>query len=248
MNKYLGALKPNPWFFFVLLMLVTLTACNRASAQSTTTYIHPRAEALMPVVVEEIKTYAPTLRFPSIIPAIFDHESCISYKHSKCWNTTAELFVPGREQGVGIGQMTRAWKNGTLRFDNLTSLRRKYPKELGDLSWDTFRQEPRHQVRASVFLFMEGYDRLHTVTGPVNRVRMAASAYNGGLSDVNTARTRCKLLAKCDHHTWYENVELQSPKSRKPNATYGGRSMYDINTNYVRDTEKRMTKFNPYFR
>lgn len=233
----------------IALSTITLTYCSvlpQAVGQDRTTYIHPRAEALMPLVVRETVMHAPSLTYPWIIPAIFDHESCISYKHSKCWTTEAEL-KNNREQGVGLGQLTRAWDSeGKLRFDNLEGLKTKYG-HLHELNWATIKKRPDLQIRATVTLFNEGYLKLKDVGDGAERTRMAASVYNGGYRDLMRARQNCKLVKECNVDKWYGHVELMSIKSKKPDRRYGGLSMYDINTRYVKDTESRMWKFFPFF-
>lgn len=231
----------------VVVAFLSLLFCGSITAQSIDTYIHPKAAVLLPVIKIETKTYAPGLNQPWVMPAIFDHETCPGYKSAKCWNTAAEL-KNNREQGLGLGQMTRTWNaNGTVRFDNIANLRRLYPKELGELDWGTFKNMPKLQIRASTILFYEEYRRLSSVICPEERLRMARSAYNGGGGNVKRARSKCKLTTNCDTQIWYRHVENHLPQSRILDARYGNRSMYQINTSYVKDTERRLNKFKPYF-
>ena len=233
----------------IALLTFILMSCSRAPAlsQSIDTYIHPKAEVLLPVIRIETSKFAPKLDQPWVMPAIFDHETCPGYKSYKCWNTATEL-KNSREQGVGLGQMTRTWNtNGTVRFDNLANLRKLYPKELGALDWDTFKTMPQLQIRASTILFYDEYKRLVSIKSSDDRLRMARSAYNGGGGRVATARSRCKLTTNCNPQIWYGNVENHLPQSRVLDSRYGNRSMYQINVSYVKDTERRLDKFKPYF-
>lgn len=230
-------------FMFFMMAMVSMFAC----AQSIDTYIHPRALVLIPLIKIETKLYAPGLKSPWVIPALMDHETCPGYKSYKCFNTSAELKT-SREQGLGLPQMTRTWNpDGSIRFDNIKNLREKYPKELGELDWDTFKEMPQLQIRSAVILFYEDYRRLALVKSEDERLRMTRSSYNGGGGRVATARSKCKLTTNCDPQVWYLNVEKHLPQSRTPMKGYGNRSPYEINTHYVKDTERRMAKFKPFF-
>lgn len=218
-----------------------------ASGQSPDSYIPTQAIVLLPLIVKEVKEHGVGLKEPEIIPAIFDHETCPGYKSKKCFSTTTELHT-SRERGVGLGQLTKAWNDkGVLRFDNLTALKKKYPRQLGELDWDTFSSRADLQIRSTVLLFMEGYNSLSMITGTTNRRRMSTSAYNGGLADVVKARQRCKVAAPCNPQWWNDNVENHLPKSRKPIKMYGNRSTYDINRQYVREIDRRVTKYKVWF-
>ena len=221
---------------------------NEAKAQSVDTYVHPRAIPILPEIEKEMSLYAPSVKRPWNLAAIYDHETCITFKHSKCWNPHAQLKT-SREQGLGLPQMTRTWKpNGTIRFDNIANMRKAYPEQLSELSWDTFKDRVDLQVRSSALLFNEEWKRLYTVLSDDERYRMTRSAWNGGGGRVATARSRCKLTSGCDPQRWFNHTEKHLPQSRVPMKNYGNRSPYDINTHYVKDTERRLNKFKPYFK
>lgn len=234
----------------ILLMcfaVVAMMFTSLAGAQDVRTYIHPRAVPLQSVIKEQASIYAPGLKYPWMMAAIIDHETCPGYKSAKCWSTNAELRN-SREQGLGLPQMTRTWNaDGSVRFDNMKNLREKYPAALGELDWDTFRGHPELQVRSGLVLLYEEYRRLNTITSEDERNNMTRSAYNGGGGRVSQARQRCKLAANCNPQLWYNNVELHLPQSRVKIPNYGNRSPYEINTHYVKDTGLRMNKFKQFY-
>lgn len=232
-------------------MLTFLILCVMpvmAIAQNAKTYIHPRAINLMPTIKKEVSVHHPNLTIPWYYPGLMEHESCIHLKHSRCWNSEARLKNE-REEGIGVAQLSRAWdKNGRLRFDNLQEYRRKYPKELWELDWSTFRNRVDLQVRVAVLMVRDLEKNFYSVESETERMKMVDSAYNGGASHVKRAREACQLSRGCNPHIWYRNVENHIPKSRAPDSRYGGRSMYAINTGHVKDVfETRMPKFKTYF-
>lgn len=232
---------------FVVFLIVTFVP-HRVFGQNVLTYIHPRAAALMPTIKDEVGKFQPSMTIPWYYPGLMEHESCITLKHSKCWNSQAELRN-NREHGLGLGQLTRAWDvKGKLRFDNLEAYRSKYPRDLWELSWDTFKNRPDLQIRVTVLMVRDIEKRFIDIKDPYERFKMTDSAYNGGESHVKRAREACKLTKGCNPSVWYSNVEIHLPKSKAPDARYGGQSMYSINTKHVRDVfENRMPKFKQFW-
>ena len=230
------------------LLLGPLTACQPVMAQNVNTYVPPRAIALMPTIERELKTYYPTLVYPNYLPALFEHESCISFKHSKCFNGHAELRN-NREHGVGIPQITRAWDaKGNLRFDNLMDMKRKNPRDLGELSWLTIKDREDLQIRTAIFMLKELDRQFEPTLKPREKLAFMDSSYNGGASHVKRARQACKLTSGCNANIWFLNVEKHLPKSKAADVRYGGRSMYDINTHHVKDIlVTRMPKYEEFF-
>lgn len=237
------SLTANVFLFFVLYLVTPLSY-----GQEVETYIHPKAEALMPVLKLEAEKFAPEIITPWYFPGLIEHESCISLRHKTCWSSTAELRNK-RERGVGLGQLSAAWStSGKLRFDNLAEMKRRNPQELSELSWDTIKSRPDLQIRSAMFMVTDSYRMLVTVQDPLERLKMTDSAYNGGIAHVHKARTLCGLTKGCDPQIWDDNVVIHLPKSKRPDARYGGRSMYEINVGHVVDVfETRMPKFEPFF-
>lgn len=234
--------------FLVFIALFSLAFSS--FGQDAKTYIHPRAKLLAPVVRYEATRFASEVPKPWYFMGLIEHESCISLKHSKCWNPASEL-KNNREHGVGFFQITRAWneKTGMLRFDNLTYLTNRYKTHLNGLNWDTVKSKPELQVRAGILLWMESYRRYSEVPDLLERMKMTDSAFNGGDSHVKKSRQICSLTKGCNPNIWFLNVEKHLPKSKLPDKRYGGRSMYEINTHHVKDVfNVRMDKFEIYWK
>ena len=186
-------------------------------------------------------TYAPILkaeqvRFwsdhpkPSLLGGLVEQESCISLKSSKCWSPASQLKT-SREEGAGLGQITRAYRaDGALRFDSLATMRTQY-SALSEWSWANVYQRPDLQLRAIVLMSRENFQALGVVENVEARLAMADAAYNGGLGGVKNERRACGLKAGCDAQQWFGNVENTCLKSRT--ALYGQRSACDINRQHV---------------
>lgn len=238
-------------FLLVLLLLIGSVLGGNAKAQNVKTYIPPKAIPLIPVIKEELQDNFSHIPQPWYLPALIEHESCLSLRHSKCWSTTSQLNTKWkttgnrREHGAGLGQITRAWTEaGKLRFDTLANLKRMYPIELSGLTWDNMSSSPDLQIRAMILLLRSDYTSLRAIPDPVERLKFTDSAYNGGVSDVNKARKICGMTKGCDHNVWFNNVEKHSVKSTK--VLYGDRSPKEINTHHVRDVFlTRMPKYKP---
>jgi hypothetical protein len=175
------------------------------------------------------------------VPALIEHESCISLTHSRCWQPTSRL-KSAREEGAGLGQLTRAWRtDGTLRFDALAEMRQRHPA-LRELDWATIYQRPDLQIRALVLMSRGNWDALRGVPDYWERLAMADAAYNGGLGGVQNERRACHVRAGCDADRWFGHVEATCLKSRQP--LYGGRNACDINRHHVADVLRtRMPRY-----
>lgn len=202
--------------------------------------VHPRAIQYAPIIRVEIQTYWPDIPTRAYIPALISHESCISYSHSRCWSPTSRLKTQ-REEGAGLGQLTRAWRSdGTLRFDALDEMRARHPA-LQDLSWSTIYQRPDLQIRTMVLQSLGNYNALRMVVDEMERLAMADAAYNGGLGELIAERRACGLATQCDPQRWWDNVETVCLKSKAP--LYGARSACDINRHHVKDVLRVRVKW-----
>ena len=246
MKKFLQAV-------LVGFVITSLFMCQPASAQDVKTYIHPRAIELYPSLRKDIPLMFPELQIPAYPLALIEHESCITLKHSKCFNINAELktyWADGsrREHGLGLGQFTRAWRNdGMVRLDTLAALKKMYPQELAGITWETMAKSADQQVLLALALLKDDYKNLYVFKDPIVRLQATDSAYNGGRRDVLSARKVCGLQAGCNPDIWFDNIEKHCVKSRQ--ALYGGRSPCDINTHHVRDVFKtRLPKFQKSFK
>ena len=182
------------------------------------------------------------------LASLIEHESCISLTHSKCWNSKSRL-KSAREEGAGLGQITRAFKpDGSIRFDALSELKHKYQKELYDLNWQVVYDRPDLQIRALALMMRDNYQYFnkHTKNSP-EAYAFADAAYNGGIGGVDHERRACKLTTWCNPDLWFDNVEKLCLKSKV--ALYGNRSACDINRHHVKDViNTRSEKYTKYVR
>ena len=230
---------------FCIIILGFLISFN-LFAQDVKTYIPERAYQYLPVLDSEAKRIFPNGPETAYYGSLFEHESCLSLKHKRCWSPTSQLKTK-REEGAGIIMLTRAYRtDGSLRFDKLREMADNYTTELKELSWSNVYQRPDLQLRAGILLTKENWDKLFMVEDLGGRIAMTDSAYNGGIRDVNRARVACGLKANCDPDLWFGNVETVLPKSTKP--LYGTRSAKDINLHHVYDVLKvRLPKYQKFF-
>lgn len=226
----------------VLLFMLFIPLSYSASCRDVKTCIPEKAFKYRDLIYSEIETYFPEIPIYAYVPSLIEYESCISLTHRRCWEPTSRLKTK-REEGAGLSMVTRAYNSdGSIRFDTLTDLRRKYIEELKEASWDTIYQRPDIQIRILVLLSRDNYKALYSVTDPMERLYMADSAYNGGLSGVFKDRRACSLAPNCDPQKWFNNVEKYCTKSKK--ILYGNRNACDINRHHVKDVLKtRLPKY-----
>lgn len=216
----------------IVFLALTMLFSGAVRAQDVRTYIPPAAEQFRPVLATEYRAHWPDHPRPALLPALIEHESCLSLKHSRCWNPKSHL-KSAREEGAGLGQLTRAWhQDGRLRFDALAEMREQHPA-LREIDWSNVYNRPDLQLRAVVLKSRSDYLRLGVVSDPMIRLAFADAAYNGGLGGVQKERRACGLKTGCDPQRWFGHVELTCLKSRKP--LYGNRSACDINRHHVHD-------------
>lgn len=217
-----------------MIITFTLTGLTTGSAIASQNYIPPQAFTHKETIKKELDTYFPTIPTYNYVPALIEHESCISLKHSRCWKSTSELRSK-REQGVGLGQVTRTFReDGSIRFDVLTEMRQKYMKDLKEASWDTIKNRPDVQIRVITLMLRDTYKSLYNVEDPMARLQMTDAAYNGGLGGLQKERRACGLAKNCDPGIWFGNVEKYCLKSKK--ILYANRNACDINRHHVKDT------------
>lgn len=195
------------------------------------------AQALAPLVVHEIEQHWPAAPRRSYLGALIEKETCITLEHRSCWSTTARLKT-SREEGAGLGQLTRAWRpDGTLRFDALEEARAMAPQALRELSWDNVYTRADLGVRAIIVKLRDCHGRFERlgVDDEMARLAFCDAAYNGGLGGVQQDRKLCALTAGCDPAQWFGHVERHSAKSRARWQGYGA-SAFEINRAHVRAT------------
>lgn len=216
------------------LLLVLAVLCNTAFSMEGT--IPPQAYTYKETIKLELDTNFPDLYNYNYAPSLIEHESCISLKNKRCWNSMSQLKT-AREEGAGLGQITRAYKaDGSVRFDALTEMSKRYKKELREAKWETIYQRPDIQIRIMVLMLRDDWKKLYNIEDPENRMKMVDAAYNGGLGGVLKERRACGLAKDCNPNIWFNNVENHCLKSKK--ALYGTRSACDINRHHVKDVFK----------
>lgn len=192
----------------------------------------PQALQYLPILAHEQQAFWPGMPYPAYLGGLIEHESCITLKHSRCWNPASRLKT-AREEGAGFGQITRAYRaDGSIRFDALTEMRTRHPA-LREWSWANVYQRPELQLRAVVLMSRDNYQALRMVADPLARLTFADAAYNGGLGGVQKERRTCGLKDGCDPQQWFDHVELVCLKSKR--ILYGTRSACDINRHHVVD-------------
>jgi hypothetical protein len=231
---------------FLLISLFIFPSISISKPIDPKVYIPKNASQYMPLVINETSIHFKELPIPWYIPSLIEHESCVSLTHSKCWNPKSRLRT-AREEGGGLGQLTRAFnKNGSIRFDSLSDMRRKHITELKELTWRILYSRPDLQVRAILLMSRDNYRQLYAVVDSRERLAMADAAYNGGLGGLNKERRACKLRANCNQNKWFGNVEKVCLKSKR--ILYGNRNACDINRNHVREVlNLRLIKYKAFY-
>lgn len=184
----------------------------------------------MPVLKAEQQRLWPDHPRPALLASLVEQESCATLRSRGCWNPGAQLKTT-REEGAGVGQITRAYRaDGSVRFDALADLRTQYDTELGGLNWSTVYQRPDLQLRAVVLMSRDSARQFRAAPA---MLEFGDAGYNGGPAGVQRERRACALASRCDPGQWFGNVELHCLKSHE--ALYGGRSACDINREHVRN-------------
>lgn len=218
----------------MIFLLLILFTDNVYSYPDVKTYIPEQAYQYLPIIKKETDNLFKEFPYPFYFGALIEHESCITLTHKKCWNPSSELKTK-RERGVGLGQITIAYReDGSVRFDTLSDLVRNNNQYLKELTWNNIINRPDLQIRSIILLYRDSFNNLSLSKVPeLQRLAMADSAYNGGIRDVIRSRTVCGLTSGCDPNVWFNNVENYNVKKTK--ILYGNRSARDINNHHVRD-------------
>jgi hypothetical protein len=224
-----------------LLIALLVLLSVPAAAES----VPARAEIYLPTLVGAQRSIWPDAPTPSFLAGQVEQESCITLKHSKCWNPTAQLKT-SREWGRGLGQVTTAYRtDGSVRFDKQEELRQQFPSLRG---WTTARwADATFQMTAIVEMDKSIYTRQRDAATPRDRLAFTLSAYNGGEGGVLQDRRLCANTKGCDPTRWSGHVERTSLKNRVASSGYG-KSFFEINREYVTNIlDVRRHKYEPYF-
>lgn len=225
----------------IFFLAFALVFSPRANAQDLRTYIPPQAHQYLGTLKAEQLQHFPEVPHRGYAGALIEHESgCFALK-KKCWNPRSEL-KSAREQGAGLGQITRAYRaDGTQRFDALQEMVDRYP-QLRGWSWANVFERPDMQMRAVVLKVRDDFRWFaRDVADPMEALKFADAAYNGGRRGVDQERRACHLKPGCDPNRWAGHVELLCMKSKAP--LYGNRSACDINRHHVHDVFVRAGKY-----
>jgi hypothetical protein len=208
----------------ILMLLVTASRAETLPAN---------AALYMPVLKSEQLAHWPGHPAPATLGAQVEQETCASLRSKSCWSPRAELRT-SREQGLGLGQMTRAFKkDGSIRFDALGDIKKAYPSQLAGLSWEK-PYDPRLQLRALVLKDLQGFESVRGAATAEDRLAMSYAAYNGGLGGLASDRKACAGTRGCDPGRWFGHVERTSLKAKTAVPGYG-KSFFEINREYVRN-------------
>ena len=192
--------------------------------------IPTRALPLIPVVVETTAILVPDLPDRAYPLALIHHESCITVRSKGCWNPNVR-FRTSREEGVGLGQITRTFTpSGAVKVDNLGAMRKLHPEALSGVGWGNIYNNPDAQVKIIALQVGDLYHYFKEVD-PSQRLPFVDSAYNGGLKALKKERGLCRLMADCDPNVWWGNVERYNARGQR--ILYAGRSAYRINRDHV---------------
>jgi hypothetical protein len=212
-------------------------------AWDVTTDIPEQAMQYLPILGQQVKEVMPDFKTPEYFGALIEHESgCPGIKHM-CWNPKARL-KSSREEGAGLSQITRAYKeDGSIRFDALEETRKLDPRGLNELRWDNVYDRPDLQLRVMVVMTRANYNRVAKLTtDPELRLKLTDLSYNAGFGRVLNDMRACSLTTGCDTSKWNGHVEKTCTASKKP--LYGDRSACDICRHHVHDVvETRMPKY-----
>jgi hypothetical protein len=229
----------------VAMAIVFATVAGNAGAQDVRSTIPAQAPQHLPTLKALQRAHWPIMPTPWVLAGQIEKESCITLKHSRCWNATSRL-KSAREEGAGLGQITRTWRaDGSLRFDALAELKARHPA-LAAWNWGNVYQRPDLQLLAIVLKNRDNWATFAAVRDPEQRLIFSTLAYNRGVGGVQAEMRACKLTAGCDPQRWAGHVERTCTASRQP--LYGGRSACDISRAYPLSViEVRAPKYRGWF-
>lgn len=218
----------------ILLGVVLLLVATASRAEQVKAWQPPTAAVpYLATLKAEQLAHWPGMPLPSALGAQVEKETCITLKHRSCWSPRAELKT-AREQGIGLGQLTRTWRaDGRQRFDALAEIRAAFPRELAGLTWSS-PYDPVLQLRALVLKDRQGFDLVREAATPADRLAMSFAAYNGGAGGLASDRRMCAATPGCDAGRWFGHVEHHSLKAKTAVPGYG-QSFFAINRAYVRE-------------
>ena len=239
--------------YVVVFIAWCLLTSPLASAREIDTFIPKNAYPLMPLVAEEAAKFNTPFDVPFLF-ALMEGESCIHLRHRRCFSTTSRFKTRykngrNREEGGGLGQLTRTWhRNGRIRFDTLSRLTKKYRTHLKGLNWNNLYSQKKLQVRAIIFLNLENWNAIGNNIQPCEKLPMLMSSYNQGLGGLKQDIRLCGVTKRCNPKKWFGNVEKVKRWGFGTRILYGRRTAWDINRKHTRLVMKnRRPKYSRYF-
>jgi hypothetical protein len=213
-----------------------------ASAVDVSKDIPANAFSILPEISKQVNLLWDTHPNKAYFPALIELESCVSYTSTRCFSPTSKLKST-REEGAGLGQITRTYNNdGSIRFDMISEMAARYA-ELRQLTWENVYTRPDLQIRAIV-LMSKGDDRtLSAVKDPMERLKFVDASYNQGVGRTLKERMICGLRKGCDPQKWDGNVALVTTAT----GIIYGRPAYEISRHHVEQTTTvRINKYKNY--
>lgn len=209
-------------FLLVLLVLCVPWPASRAEAGPE---VPQAALQYLPILVRVQQELMPDFPYPEFFAGQVEQETCISLKHSKCWNPKAELKTD-REYGFGLGQITI-----TKDFNNFEAIK-KLDSRLKAWEWrDRYNGE--YQIIGLIAYDNHIYVSVAKMAdSDLDAAAFMFCAYNGGLGGLIKDRNICSSTPGCDRTKWFGHVAKQSFRAKKPAKGYG-KSFFEINREYV---------------
>lgn len=230
-------------FLVIVALAFGLAHAAKPTKFDVTKDIPEQAHQYLPLLKTQINEVMPGFHAPEYFGALIEHESGCPGIKSMCWNPKARL-KSSREEGAGLSQITRAYKeDGSLRFDALAETRKLDPRGLNELRWETVYERPDLQLRVMVVMTRQNWNRVGKLTqDPHLQLQLTDLSYNAGFGRVLNDLRACSLHNGCDPTKWKGHVEETCTASKKP--IYGTRSACDICRHHVHDVvDTRMPKY-----
>ena len=229
--RWRGKKRSVLWLLALLLLPLLIILAMALSAYAET--MPPLANTYAPILAQRQAALWADAPTPWTLAGLVEQESCISLKHSKCWNPKAELKTY-REYGFGLGQITIAYNsNGTERFNIFNEVKSKYAS-LNDWRWED-RFDPERQLTAIVEEQHTLWKKVPPAASSDDHWAFSLVSYNGGIGALLQDRRYCANSSGCDPTVWFNNIETHSLKSKVPQKAYGGQSWYSISRGYVKN-------------
>ena len=214
---------------------------NYTELELTPKQVNAVPKAFLPhheTLIKVMKSTWKDIPVPSVIPALFEQETCYSATHYKCWNVKAELKTD-REYGFGLGQLTV-----TSKF-NAWNEAKDLDKRLKDWKWED-RYNAEYQMIAGVAMLKRNWNIFKYAVNDIERFAFSTASYNGGIGGIQADQRVCRNTKGCNEWVWFGNVENTSLKAKTALKGYG-KSFYETNREHTYNILKvRRFKYDPF--